>query len=290
MVDTILFLFPREKPYNSHSVRSLPCGGTEKTVIFLGEALQSLGYTVSWATTLEEIATALQSCNPDIVITQEAQLFERFPDSKRVWWTHHYSDQPVIQRNVAYARAFSDHIITLSQAHHGDFKDKLRLESRIIGHGVWMNEVETGIRKEPRRYIYASAPYRGLERISKLFKEIREKEPIATIAICSSMETYGTPEEDLKYQALFDELASIEGVELLGALNQHELYKQYARASVLLYPCTWKETYCLALDEARAHGCESRVLADADHAGALLEERPLRDWLDVAKQWEQLWV
>ncbi len=337
----ILFIFPREKPYDSRSVRDFPCGGTEKATIFLGEALQKLGHDVTWVTTLGQMTQPIEP--PDVVITQEAELLEKFPEARKVWWTHHFSDQPVIQRSAAYGRIFADAVVTLSQCQHDDFKSNLRIASKIIGHGVWLDEVQRfGIRqdertlrvrcgysdsfivKDPYRLIYASTPFRGLERIPELFRAIKEREPRATIAICSSMGTYGRADQDKQYQPLFDELKGMDGVELLGALNQQKLYEQYARASIFFYPCAWRETYCLAMDEALAHGCIPIV----SNIGALPERTPLgfcdsdelllasifkemdtvnapkrsyglaafslnyadtlpRDWLGVAKEWEE---
>jgi|GEM_PF-2752745 len=322
----IVFIFPREKPYDSQSVRKLPSGGTEKAVIFLGEAFQRLGHEVEWITTQQQLIEA-EGTTPDMVITQEAELLQLFPKSKRVWWTHHFSDQPVIQRGAAYGRAFSDKVVTLSQCQQDDFKANLRMDSVKIGHGIWLEEIKqyrlaarldspSRDIRDPYRLIYASTPFRGLERIPELFREIRKMEPRATIAICSSMGTYGQHEQDAQYQKLFDELATIDGVELMGALNQAQLYEQYAMASIFFYPCTWPETYCLAMDEAIAHGCKPLT----SNLGALRErgackvydsewvtaceiifgkhgetEMPYpywknefepKDWLDVAKQWE----
>lgn len=246
----ILFVFPRPKHYDSRSIRELPSGGTEKAVIFLGEALQQCGHDVEWITTSDQIGPR----DADVVITQEAQFFDLYPEAKKVFWSHHFADQPITDRSAPYARCFADKIVTLSACHREDFLSTLKLDSVVIGHGVWLGEVVKA-EKDPYRLIYASTPFRGLERIPKLFKAIKEKEPRATIAIASSMQTYGDTEGDRQYKPIFDELQSIPGVELLGSLNQQQLYQEYAKASIFFYPCIWPETYCLAMDEAIAHGC-----------------------------------
>lgn len=309
----VLFIFPRPVGYDSRSVRDLPSGGTEKAVIFLGEALQKLGHQVEWITTPEQLRA--YSGQPDAVITQVAELLERFPNAKKIFWAHHFADQPVIQANAAFARCFADRVVTLSQCHADDFRKSLKLDSVTIGHGVWHDELATG-EKDPSRLIYASTPFRGLDRIPALFREIKAREPRATIAICSSMGTYGEQEKDSQYQPLFDELSSIPGVELKGSLNQAQLYAEYARASIFFYPCVWPETYCLALDEAIAHGCtpitsnigalpERNDIVKISGLGdgiALFHEAALKvmrepqpptifnfhpsDWLQIAQQWE----
>lgn len=308
----ILFIFARPNPYDSRTVRALPSGGTEKAVIFLGEALAKLGHDITWATTTDAVRAESERYDYDVVITQIAELLAMpaFQASRKVWWTHHFSDQPVIRQNVAFARAYADRIVTLSKCHAQDFSATLRLDSVTIGHGVWLEEVKTG-QKEPYRLIYASTPFRGLERVPSLFRAIQARQPRATIAICSSMGTYGQPEADDAYVSLFRELREIQGVELLGALNQEALYQEYAKASVFFYPCMWPETYCLALDEAIAHRCTPLVTKlgalperanwsrfpedftppfawNKDDGEGWKPERgvPTRDWLDVAQQWE----
>jgi glycosyltransferase involved in cell wall biosynthesis len=243
---------------------------------------------------------------PDIVITQLAQFFDKFPEkTKKIWWVHHFGDQPVIKENALYARLYADRVVTLSHCQHDDFKRNLRIESTIIGHGVWLDEVHSPIEKDPYRLIYASAPFRGLDKIPALFREIKTREPRTAIAICSSHKMYGKPEDDEKYQALFDELAGMEGVELLGSLNQTDLYREYARASIFFYPCTWKETECLSLTEAISHGCKPVVtplgaLVEKVKTTYTIDEIPSlsldnieysdykpSDWVDIARQWEK---
>jgi hypothetical protein len=299
----ILFAFPALKPYNSELVRSGSCGGTEKAVTFLGEALSQLGYDVDYARTTEEIA-ALSGNPTDVVITQEAAIFEKLDESvQKVWWVHHYADQPAVERNAAYARIYDAAIICLSQVQALEIARIHKMESFIIPHGIWFEELAQGVERDPYRLIYASTPFRGLERIPDLFRAIKAREPKATIAICSSMSVYG--QDDDKYKPLFDELAAIDGVELLGAKNQSELYAEFARSQTLFYPCNWRETYCLALDEAVAHGCYPIVpdigcfgervdtFDDLVDAALMVLGQPAKchfkplSWLEVARLWEK---
>lgn len=301
----ILFAFPALKPYNSELVRSGSCGGTEKAVTFLGEAFQKIGYEVEWARTPEKVK-ALKGSPADVVITQEAEIFENLdPDVGKVWWVHHYADQPIIERGAAWARIYDATVVCLSEAQAEEFRRVHKFNPVVIPHGVWWREVDLDTTKDLYRLIYASTPFRGLERIPNLFRAIKARQPKATIAICSSMSVYGQDDQDEKYKALFDELAAMDGVELLGGLNQEQLYTEFAKAQALFYPCNWRETYCLALDEAAAHGCYSivpdigcfkeRVDTFDDLVDAALmvlgiytapNFKPL-DWFDVGVLWEK---
>lgn len=302
----ILFIFPHIHPYNSKSVREKPSGGTEKVVCFLSEALTKLGHECRIVTSLEEFPEVDINW-PEVVITQESQLFYQFPKAKKIWWLHHIPGQEIVDRGAVWARVYADKIVTLSQYHHDEIKNQLRLDSTVIRHGIWLNELcSSGVDKTPRRFIYASTPFRGLKHLLRLFPAIRSRYPDATLTVCSSMQTYGDTDGDSRYQELFEALEQIEGIRLTGSLNQTELYRELAEAEFFLYPNNWPETECLVLTEAIAHGCkpivtpvgslpekvkkaftidemESDLLDSIEYS----EYEPI-NWLDIATEWEEI--
>ena len=311
----ILFIFMRENAFNSESVRRLPCGGTEKTTVFLAEALRKIGHEVVIASTWDEY-TACKSQIFDVVITQEARLFPEFMHSKRVWWLHQPADNPYIHQRFQFAKMFADQVVTLSQFQHDSFLKHLNIESTIIGHGLWYGELAKPVPKVPYSMIYSTIPYRGLHLLPEIFRKVKAFQPQATLSVCSSMALYGYPEQDQQYRYLFEELAQLEGVTLYGALNQEQLYEQYAKSAVLVYPCVQAESYAVVLDEALAHGCIPaiydigamperfppvgnapddiveylRFLFDQPHL--TLEHwtkrfRP-KDWITIASEWNEL--
>ncbi len=247
----VYFYFPGSRAYDSETVRSLPCGGTEKAVIFLAEALKRKGYETHVLQDFDE----LEQVAPDsVLIAQEAAVFMETMAAKKIWWLHHFSDQPVTKRAAAFARIAADRVVTLSQAQQIDLADVMRIGSTVIGHGVDC-EIHAPWSFRGYRFIYASTPFRGLEKLPTIWRKIQPVLQGARLEICSSMGTYGTPEEDAKYQAIFDELASLPGVTLHGALNQPDLFALMRECSFFIYPCTWPETYCMVMDEAKANGC-----------------------------------
>ena len=300
--------------FDWHTVRTMPSGGTEKCFAFLAEALTLRGHAVTLATT-EAVINDCVTNRPhdfDVVITQYASMFEAFPEkTRKIWWSHHFSNQDLARNNASAAHQYATAVVTLSHCHQADLRTHLGIQSTIIGHGVWLKDVVQG-NKDPYRLIYASTPFRGLEQIPELFKRIKAQEPRATIAICSGMGIYGMADQDSHYQDIYNQLKAVDGVELKGPLNQAELYAEYAKASVLFYPCNWAETYCLALDEAFAHGClaittgvgalweraslicrnpDEMVPCVLDYFSKKIEPPPLfkvNDWLEVAEQWETL--
>lgn len=311
----LLFMFLRENIYTSESVRQYPSGGTEKTTIFLAEALHKMGHEVFIASTWHEYEF-YRTQNFDVVIAQDARLFPDFKSAKRVWWLHQPADNPYIHQRYQFAKMFADQVVTLSQFQHDSFLHHLNIESTIIGHGLWYHELAQPVEKIPYSLIYSTIPYRGMHLLPEIFRKVKAFQPQATLAICSSMALYGYPEQDAQYQHIFAELAQIEGVTLHGALNQAQLYEQYAKTAVHVYPCIQAESYALVLDEALAHGCIPaiydigamperfppcgkspddivefiRFLFDQPHL--TLEHwtkrfRP-KDWMTIASEWNEL--
>lgn len=296
-----LFYLPAKAKYDSNSVRQLPCGGTEKAVTFLAEALERRGHSVL---VICDGETEFSWQDVDVFVTQEGQHFFNCTNVQRVYWSHHFTDQPIAARSAAFVRIYADHVVTLSQCHHDDWQNNFRIPSTIIPHGINFDELAAGD-KQPNRFIYASTPFRGLSEIPELWPKIKALLPDATLAVCSSMATYGTPEEDAHYAELFERVGRLEDVEMFGSLNQHDLYRQYARADVFLYPSIWPETYCLAMDEAIAHGCvplTSGLGALSERSTGRIDEfiqagpayldgvgtRSPISWDEVARQWEEM--
>lgn len=250
----IAFLFHRDKEFNGETVRNEPCGGTEKAVVYLSEALERRGHQCE----IEWKAGCL-SFEPDVVIAQEAILFqgiegERFPGASHIWWTHHFADQSVTIQNAPYARAFCDDYVCLSEVQRQDLYERFKIDCKPIRYGVNPDEAVKSV-KIKGRLIYASTPFRGLARIVDLWPRLKARVPYATIDICSGMGIYGQEANDASYRELYDELRALDGVYVHGPLNQEELFAKFAEAQALLYPCDWAETYCLTLDEALMHGC-----------------------------------
>lgn len=265
----IQFLVPFVRPYDSRSVREHPCGGTERAAVFLGEALGRIGHEVRHACTDEQVAT-VESDWPEAVISSFGHPFPRFPKARKVWWPHQFTDRPFVWEQAPLVRRFADDVVTLSVAHQSELQRVLGLESVIIGHGVWHAELHPVVEKDPAKLIYCSVPQRGLDLVPALFRRIKEAEPAATLTVCSSLATWGRPEEDVHFEDLFAQLRDLDGVTLRGSLNQAALYAELATAGVFFYPCTYRETYCMALDEAMAHGCIPVVT----NCGALPERFP----------------
>lgn len=304
----ILFIVPHARPYDSQSVRQNPTGGTERAATFLGEALTQIGHEVRTLSTFAALVD-YDTTWAEVVVTQHAEQFVRFPAATRkIWWCHQATDRPFIVEGAAHARRHADDVVTLSHFHQRDFARNLGIESTVIGYGVWLREIVRA-EKHPAQLVYCSVPHRGLHLVPELFPLIRQAEPTATMHVCSSLATWGMGEQDIEFAQLFETLRRMEGVTLHGGLGQTGLWNVLARSSIFFYPCVYEETYCMAMDEALAHGCVPVIPA----IGALPERWPptarlvhqvvqeirsgqsrLRthsrppDWTEIAEKWHSL--
>lgn len=304
----LLFIIPFQHRYDSTTVRAMPMGGTEKSAMYLVEALRRIGHSAEIVTTWAE-TDAMDRTWPDVVVTQHAELFERFDRQiAKVWWCHQFTDRPFVWDAVKHVRRHATVVVTLSEFQRSDFAARLGLESVVIGSGVWHDEVSRRP-KVPGRMIYTSVPQRGLDVVPMLFDAIRAVYPPTTLTVCSSLATWGLADGDADFAGLFEQLRRHDGVTLRGALGQAALYDELAAAVVFFYPATYPETFCVAMAEAMAHGCvpvipeigalpERWVSTDQLVHRAVqelqqFEVRPRRvrappDWMDVAEQWDCL--
>jgi glycosyltransferase involved in cell wall biosynthesis len=102
-----------------------------------------------------------------------------------------------------------------------------------------------------RRLVYTSQARRGLAPLLHLFTEVRTQIPDAELYVFGY--EYRSPE-------VLDQIrgslpgASQPGLYWRGSLNKSALAAELRAAAVLAYPCTFKETFCLAVAEAQAAG------------------------------------
>lgn len=156
-------------------------------------------------------------------------------------------------------------IVVLSEWHremmrnHGVPLDKLK----VIPNFLIPEHFAPKVVREPHRFIYASSPDRGLVRLLKMWPNIRDVYPDATLGIfygwegCMKLgalnpgwnERYRTLRED------FLELRNQPGIEERGRVNHETIALEMKRASVWAYPTDFDETFCSNAIKARAAGC-----------------------------------
>jgi predicted O-methyltransferase YrrM/tetratricopeptide (TPR) repeat protein len=106
-------------------------------------------------------------------------------------------------------------------------------------------------------FIYSSFPNRGLYELLILWKDIYQMMPLATLHIyCDVNHSWSNqvePEKMANIRTLLNEYISKQmGVYYYGWVTKKELAEAWKTANIWLYPCTFKETFCLTALEAAA--------------------------------------
>lgn len=177
------------------------------------------------------------------------------------------------------------------------------------------------IKREMHRIIYASSYDRGLETILQNWRDIRKAVPDAELHCYYGWNTYDNFVrkgllKDGEFKERMLELFKQEGVYEHGRIGHKELLVEYAKSSVLAYPCTYAgEINCLALSKAIACGCypltndfavmaerntHGKVVTDAKYVHSLITLLRKGDtkidntgyvesmsWENVAKAWDR---
>ena len=130
-----------------------------------------------------------------------------------------------------------------------------------LNYGIdFTNFTSTTIIKKPFSFIYSSFANRGLLIILKMWGEIIDKYPNATLNIFTDMNnkwanTY-YPEEMQQIRELLDTYSSSSSLVISlsiknhGWVNKQTLASYWKQSQIWFYPCTFKETFCLTALEA----------------------------------------
>jgi glycosyltransferase involved in cell wall biosynthesis len=105
--------------------------------------------------------------------------------------------------------------------------------------------------KPGKQLLYSSMPDRGLVHLVNWFPRIRSRVPDAELHVTGDFSMYRLPSGQESYAKLF---VGVEGVHYHGRVSRSQLVSLQQAASVLAFPCTFPEGFCIAAAEAMAAG------------------------------------
>ncbi|MCI0551513.1 MAG: glycosyltransferase family 4 protein, partial [Anaerolineae bacterium] len=157
-----------------------------------------------------------------------------------------------------------DKVILLSEYHKEQYRAVYGLEDALMHvgrNGIDPDLFETDkVERDRYRLIYTARPERGLDVLLKeVFPELLRREPRFRLSIAA----YHNPVDHMKdFYRQIDALISSFGekVTWLGSLPKRELYQQYARAGMYVYPTPspimpdFQEISCITAMECQAAG------------------------------------
>lgn len=129
-------------------------------------------------------------------------------------------------------------------------------------------------KKNKNSMSYCSIPWRGLELLIPIFKNIKQLQPNASLKIFSGMNIYKQQEKP----GLFDEFKNMESVNCNHGISQTQLAEELYKIEYLSYPNIFQETSCITVLQAMACGC----LILTSNLGALKETmNGMNEYVDI---------
>jgi len=250
-------------------------GGVETTYIELADKLAAMGHNVFLFCTTDrshvyndvnyikydEIDKYLDIL-PDIVITTRwKESLNLFNKSKKILWLQDANnleaefDFSTIDKIVVSSKWHYNYLVTLLQ--HRLPVNKLD----IIPLGINKELIMSAYTPKRNKVMYASNPNRGLSVLGDMWEDIVRSNPELELVVAYGWDgllSWNNSKEWIK--SVNDLKASIlkkfdgYNVKFLGNLSKRQLYSEMFSSKLLVYPCTFFETFCLTALEFQATG------------------------------------
>ena len=161
-----------------------------------------------------------------------------------------------------------DRFMALCQAHAADhrsrwpgFDEKIFLSANGIKRDLIDQIEKEGIKRNPRKMIYASSPDRGLVCLLKVFKRAREWVKNLELHVFYGFNNIDKliqanpgDKQFSKLKAEVEKLCQTPGVIWRGRINQPDLIREWFSAGMWCHPSVFTETGCITSMEAQACG------------------------------------
>lgn len=125
-----------------------------------------------------------------------------------------------------------------------DLEDKVKVIPNGIDISDWNN---ISNEKIPNRFIYSSAPDRGLQSLLRMWPKVKEVYPDSTLVVTTppyALEWYNSYKDDL------------DGVVFYDGLSPRDLYNEISKSEYWLYPSKYDETFCITALEMMQGGVQ----------------------------------
>ncbi len=273
----IIFFAGDSLPFQANSLDERPLAGGETDIIKLAEKLSMRGHDVTVYTTyqnpvaskpkyyhINQFSETISQCDVFVAVKDLQSLLLNVPCRSKIFLTDKgFNDLTTFglgdkrYANMVHVLMGKSkwHIKTLCEA--SGFPSERGV---AIGNGVELSDFSGSEKRDRKRLIFASSPYKGLELTIPFLKYLREKDPQIEFHSFSGLDIYareksieGVAKEQC--ENINRELEKISGVFVHGNILQKELAREYMKSAVLFYPNVWLETSAKVVIEAQAAGC-----------------------------------
>jgi glycosyltransferase involved in cell wall biosynthesis len=248
-----------------------PLGGADSTLLKMMEGLQD-GHKVTGFLPVKTEQTYLgadvypftsifdkeMECDIIILYRKIWAIPNNIKYKKAVFYSQDTADTPCFSGLKGNRKVldFCSEVWALSEFHKKNLQTILDIPDkkiRIIGNSAEPQQLD--VHRNQLKFVYASTPFRGLEVLLKAWQTIVQRHPAATLHVFSSMKIYGAEKlDDLHFGKMFNDLRTgrFKGVVFHGSRPHQEVIDSMKESYLLLYPCTYPETYCNVVMEARS--------------------------------------
>jgi GR25 family glycosyltransferase involved in LPS biosynthesis/glycosyltransferase involved in cell wall biosynthesis len=256
--------------WNSTYINSNAIGGAEKAVYYLSKYLpKSFEIIISGDVKTETIGNIKYINRSElnikktrfhtIIVSRYLSFFELFPEYTCAnlivmahdiqLYNHLHGSTKTVEELIS--KNGIDHCVCLTNWHKNLFlkqypllKDKIK----VINNGIDPGKFPCQTTKIKNSFIYSSCVERGLKRLIKLWPEILNVLPDATLNICS----YNAfPDSEHELKTVINGFKSIKNH---GKLIEQDLYNLMSKTEYWLYPTDFSETSCITSLEMLMNG------------------------------------
>ena len=175
---------------------------------------------------------------------------------KSIFWMHNTEYYPYYEGNVLENDGLDylsderiNKIVGVSEYHSDILKRKYPQVSRkitYIENAIDLEQIDAiRVPRIEDKFVYTSAADRGLQTLLKMWPEIKNIKPNATLYVA-------TPPYGLEWYEKY--VQELDDVHFLGSLSPTKLYETIKSAEYWLYPSQYNETYCITALEMMACG------------------------------------
>ena len=218
------------------------CGGSESQLRLLLKYLPDESF--------KDINLILNNAN--------SNLIEK--DKINILWMHHFVNQKEAQ-NLG-SKDFVDKLDYIVFNSHWNL-EKFVYQFKVPDNKsiVIKNAIEEIKHKEKPKdkisLIYHTTPWRGLEQLLKVFKNLNMEN--VELNVCSSTKIYGSKFDDAvgkNFEKIFDQCKNTKNINYLGFQENKKIIDILKKTHIFAYPSIWPETSCISAIESMAAGCE----------------------------------
>lgn len=272
--------------FNPDTLKETGLGGTEIALIYLANELKKFGHkiivsgdvltgtfdSIEWLPTNE--CHRKYSNQFDIIIAASylhvVPEFKEYVNAKTILWVHNTDYYPwwqgeEIENHLEILNSNSiNTVVCLTEWHRELWHKKYgNTNIEVIGNGIDTSTFIGQPEKIKNRFIWSSAPERGLYDLLNNWQTILKVKPGATLEVFSPSYSIDQLDNSSEIKTLLEQT----GIIVRGNVSQEELHTAMLRAEYWMYLTDYEETYCITALEMQY----AKVLPIVTEVAALAE-------------------